>query len=132
MAVRRGEVIAFSGESGAGFAHLHLEIRDGADRAINPLTLIADQPADGNAPRLKGVLLRSRGGSLINGDCGEFYSRLRLEGGVYTLAEPLRINGPCDITLEALDLSDVRHVIAPYSLEASLNGRLVFRTPSTP
>jgi hypothetical protein len=128
VAVRRGEVIAFSGESGAGFAHLHLEIRDGADRAINPLTLIQHQPTDRNAPRLKGVLWRSRGGSLINGDCGEFYSRLRLEKGVYTLAEPLRINGPCDVTLEALDLSDVSHAVAPYGLEASLNGRLVFRT----
>ncbi len=125
--VRRGEVIAFSGESGAGFAHLHLEIRDAADRALNPLTLIANRPADGYAPRLLGVLLRSRAGTLINGDCGEFYQKLRLERGVYTLAEPLRINGPCDITLEALDLSSVRHVVAPYSLEARLNGRLVFQ-----
>ena len=125
--VRRGEVIAFSGESGAGFAHLHLEIRDEADRAVNPLTLIANRPVDGYAPRLKGVLLRSRAGTLINGDCGEFYQKLRLEGGVYTLAEPLRINGPCDIALEALDLSSVRHVVAPYGLEARLNGRLVFQ-----
>jgi hypothetical protein len=125
--VRRGDVIAFSGESGAGFAHLHLEIRDAADRAVNPLTLIANRPADGHAPRLQGVLLRSRAGTLINGDCGEFYQKLRLENGMYTLAEPLRINGPCDITLQALDLSSVRHVVAPYSLEARLNGRLVFQ-----
>jgi len=126
--VRRGEVIAFSGESGAGFAHLHLEIRDGADRAINPLTLIENLPPDVQAPRLKGVLLRSRGGSLIHGDCGERYLALRLENGAYTLAEPLRINGPCDIILEAFDLSDVSHVVAPYSLEARLDGRLVFQT----
>ena len=126
--VRRGEVIAFSGESGAGFPHLHLEIRDEADRAINPLTLIENLPLDGQAPRLKGVRLRSRGGTLIHGDCGEHYSKLRLENGVYTLAEPLRINGACDVILEALDLSDVSHVVAPYSLEARLNGRLVFQT----
>jgi hypothetical protein len=127
LAVRRGEVIAFSGESGAGFAHLHLEIRDGADRAINPLTLIDDQPLDRHPPRLRGVLLRSRAGSLINGDCGEFYFRLRHADGAFVLAEPLRIDGPCDVTLDALDLSDVGHVVAPYSLEARLNGRLVFQ-----
>jgi hypothetical protein len=127
IAVRRGEVIAYSGESGAGFAHLHLEIRDGSERAVNPLTLIGDQSFDGNPPRIRGVLLRSRGGSLVNGDCGEFYFKLRKQGDVYTLAEPLRINGPCDISLDAFDLSDVRHVIAPIGLEASLDGRLVFR-----
>jgi hypothetical protein len=125
--VRRGEVIAFSGESGAGFAHLHLEIRDGTERALNPLDLLADRPADGYAPRPQGVLLRSRAGTLINDDCGEFYLKLRQEGGVYTLAEPLRINGPCDIALQVLDLSSVRHIVAPYSLEARLNGRLVFQ-----
>jgi hypothetical protein len=127
VAVRQGEVIAFSGESGAGFAHLHLEIRDAADRAINPLTLIGNLQPDKNPPRLKGVLLRSRGGSLVNGDCGEFYFRLRRDDEAYTLAQPLRINGPCDIVLDAFDLSDVSHIIAPYRLEASLDGRSVFR-----
>jgi hypothetical protein len=127
IAVRRGEVIAFSGETGAGFAHLHLEIRDGSDRAVNPLILIGDQSFDGNPPRIRGVLLRSRGGSLVNGDCGEFYFKLRQQGDAYTLAEPLRINGPCDISLDAFDLSDVGHVIAPIGLEASLDGRPVFR-----
>ena len=127
IAVRRGEVIGFSGESGAGFAHLHLEIRDGSDRAVNPLTLINNLAFDGHPPRVRGVLLRSRGGSLVNGECGEFYFRLRRKGDIYTLEEPLRINGPCDISLDALDLSDVNHVIAPIGLEASLDGRPVFR-----
>lgn len=127
VAVRQGEVIAFSGESGAGFAHLHLEIRDGAGVAVNPLTLIGDLQPDENPPRLRGVLLRSRGGSLVNGDCGEFYFKLRKAGETYTLADPLRINGPCDIILDAVDLSDVGHVIAPYRLEASLDGRTLFR-----
>jgi hypothetical protein len=127
LPVRQGEIIAYSGESGAGFPHLHLEIRDKSDRALNPLTLIGNLKWDGNPPRLKGVLLRSRGGSLVNGDCGEFYFRLRKEGDAYTLAEPLRINGPCDIILDAVDLSDVGHIIAPYGLEASLDGRPAFR-----
>jgi len=127
LAVRQGEVIAFSGESGAGFAHLHLEIRDAAGLAVNPLTLIGDLQPDKNPPRLRGVLLRSRGGTLVNGDCGEFYFKLRKTGDAYTLAGPLRINGPCDIVLDAVDLSDVSHVIAPYRLEASLDGRPLFR-----
>ena len=126
VAVRRGEVIAFSGESGAGFPHLHLEIRNAAGRAVNPLKVIGNLPPDSRAPLLKGVLLRSRAGTLINGDCGEFYFRLRRDGAAFTPAEPLRINGPCDVVLHAVDLSGVAHVVAPYCLEASLDGRPVF------
>ena len=126
VAVRRGEVIAFSGESGAGFPHLHLEMRDAAGYALNPLKWLRPLPPDSRAPLLKGLLLRSRAGTLINGDCGEFYFRLRQNGVAYTLAEPLRINGPCDVVLHAVDFSGVAHVIAPYRLEASLDGRPVF------
>ena len=36
--VRQGEVVAFSGESGAGLPHLHLEIRKNETVIINPLT----------------------------------------------------------------------------------------------
>ncbi len=127
VAVRRGEVIAFSGESGAGFPHLHLEIRNAAGLAVNPLKVIGTLPPDTLAPLLKGVLLRSRAGSLINGDCGEFYFRLRRDGAACRPAAPLRINGPCDVVLHAVDLSGVAHVVAPYSLEADLDGRPVFR-----
>ncbi len=126
LAVRRGEVIAFSGESGAGFAHLHLEIRNADGRAVNPLKVIGTLPPDTQSPRLNGVLLRSRAGTLINGDCGEFYFRLRRAGDAYAPTEPLRINGPCDVVLHAVDLSGVAHVVAPYRLEASLDGKPVF------
>jgi hypothetical protein len=126
--VRRGEVIAYSGESGSGFPHLHLEIRDASGQALNPLMLLEDPMPDENEPDLRGILLRSRGGSLVNGDCGEFYFKLRKSGGEYTLSEPLAVSGSCDITLDAIDLSDVRHAVAPFSLEASLDGRAIFRT----
>jgi len=128
LPVRRGELIAFSGESGAGFAHLHLEVRDKSERALNPLTLLEAPQPDGNEPDLRGILLRSRGGSLVNGDCGEFYFKLRKSGGTYTLSEPLMVTGPCDIVLDAIDFSDVRHVVAPFRLEASLDGSPVFLT----
>lgn len=125
VAVRRGEVIAFSGESGAGFAHLHLEIRDGENRSLNPLRLIDDLAPDELAPIPRGVLLRSRGGTLVDGDCGEFYFQLRLRDGVYTLERPLVLSGACDLALDAIDLSDVGHRLAPAVVEASLDGRPV-------
>ena len=127
LAVRRGEVIAFSGESGSGFPHLHLEIRDRLGRALNPLALIRDLSPDGHEPLLKGILLRSRGRALINDDCGEFYFKLRKHGDVYAPENPLTISGPFDLSLHAVDLSDVGHVVAPYSVEAWLDGQPFFQ-----
>lgn len=127
VAVRRGEVIAFSGESGAGFAHLHLELRDGEGRAVNPLLRLEEPAPDRHPPRVRGLLLRSREGTLIDGDCGESYRRLRLSGGVYAPEGAVTINGPCDIALDAYDLGATGHVLAPYALQASLDGRPVFR-----
>ncbi len=127
LKVRQGEVIAFSGESGAGFAHLHLEIRDPLDQALNPLSLIGNLTPDEHAPVLKGILLRSRGPVLLNGDCGEFYFKLRKSGSEYTLAEPLTFSGPFDLAIHAFDLSDVRHVVAPYSVDAWLDGQPIFQ-----
>jgi hypothetical protein len=127
LAVRQGDVIAFSGESGDGFPHLHLEIRDKLDGAVNPLSLINNLPADNYAPILKGIVLRSRGNFLLADGLGEFYYKFNCQGQLYTLAEPLTMTGPFDLVLHAFDLSDAQHVVAPYSLEAYLDGQLYYQ-----
>lgn len=127
LAVRQGDVIAFSGESGVGLPHLHLEIRDKLDGKLNPQSMIGNLPTDNNAPIMKGILLRSRGNFLLNDDLGEFYIKLRRKGSFYTLAEPLTVTGPFDLVLHVFDLSDERHVVAPYSLEAYLDGKLYYQ-----
>jgi hypothetical protein len=72
-------------------------------------------------------LLRSRGDTLLNNDPGEFYFKLHKNGPEYTLAEPVTVTGPFDLALNTFDLSDARHVVAPYSLEAFLDGRLYYQ-----
>jgi hypothetical protein len=127
LPVQQGDVIAFSGESGEGFAHLHLEIRDKQNGAVNPLSFIGNLPSDNYAPILKGIVLRSCGNSMLNDDAGEFYFKLLGNGSIYTLPEPLKVTGPFDLVLHAADLSDVRHEVAPYSLEAYLDGQLYYQ-----
>ena len=127
LAVRQGDVIAFSGESGEGFPHLHLEIHDKLDGAVNPLSLIGNLPSDNYTPILKGIVLRSRGNFLLDDNLGEFYFKLLRKGPLYTLAEPLTVTGPFDLVLQAVDLSDARHAVAPYSLEAYLDGQLYYQ-----
>ena len=129
MAVRQGEVIAFSGESGAGFAHLHLEIRDGlgpgrqspdADRRPAALTKTRPRLQRGAAAQPRRIAGERRLRRIL------FQAA---QGGRRPTPWPTRCAStvPCDIGLDAVDLSDVSHVIAPYQLEASLDGRPVFR-----
>lgn len=55
LLVRRGELIALSGDSGTGAPHLHLEVRDAAGRPQNPARWLAFP--DTVAPRVRAVRL---------------------------------------------------------------------------
>ncbi len=124
--VRRGQVIAASGDTGAGMAHLHLEVRDADGRYLNPLALLPDRSPDTKPPEMGGVLLRSRAGSLVNGEIGEAYVRLRPQEGGYVPVEPLTIDGPVDWALNGWDVSSGGRPVAPYQIEARFDGQAVY------
>ena len=66
--VKRGEVVAFSGDTGIGPAHLHFELRDASGRPVNPRLLGMAWPDD-SAPVFKSVLVAPRDpDSRVNGD----------------------------------------------------------------
>jgi hypothetical protein len=55
--VRRGQVIAHTGQSGAGPPHLHLEIRDASNVPLNPLLQGLGPVLDTTPPTLRRLLL---------------------------------------------------------------------------
>jgi hypothetical protein len=55
--VREGEVIGWSGESGAGLPHFHFELRDASDRPINPVEAGALSPRDRVSPVITGIII---------------------------------------------------------------------------
>lgn len=55
--VRRGQVVAYSGESGVGPPHLHVEVRDADDHPIDPFTAGLPRPPAGAAPVLESLTL---------------------------------------------------------------------------
>jgi hypothetical protein len=126
LPVKRGEIIAFSGESGAGFPHLHLEIRDARERYLNPLLWLPDSSPDVNAPVIPYLLLRSRGGTRINDEVGEISLSLSKPADVWTLSEPVVVSGPFDVEVSGWDISSGRHAVAPYQVEAWLDGLPVY------
>ncbi len=55
--VKRGEVIAYTGDTGAGPAHLHFEVRDKNYNPVNPGLSKNLRPADSLPPEVLGVML---------------------------------------------------------------------------
>ena len=129
IAVKRGELIAYSGESGSGFPHLHLEIRDARYHAVNPFPLLANPREDRNLPVMHSILLRSRANALINGRIGELSVKLVSSTGkknLYEASQSIIVTGPFDLLLNARDISDTGRKVSPYSLEGRVDGQEIF------
>ena len=68
LPVKRGDVVARTGQTGVGQPHLHYELRDSAGRPINPRTLGLTWP-DETRPAIRRVLVIPEGpDSSVNGD----------------------------------------------------------------
>lgn len=125
--VKQGELIAYSGETGSGFPHLHLEIRDRNYYAINPFPLLKFPQKDTNFPVLKGILLRNRGDSLINGEIEESFIKFeKKEGHIFTIKSPLLISGKFEVTLNTFDISDTGKYVAPHEISAYIDDERYF------
>ena len=119
---RRGDVIAWSGQSGAGPPHLHFELRQG-DTNFNPLRHGFGLP-DGTPPTLAAAWLTPRGPRARVGG-GMRAVRIVLRPGGVVSAPPVR--GPFDLALDTWDRASGRpNKLATYRLDARLDDRAAF------
>jgi len=74
LPVTLSDTLAWTGESGAGMPHLHFEVRDEANRPVDPLTLqFPPLPGLSKAPLLKGLrFLPLDDNSVVNGNSQPF------------------------------------------------------------
>ncbi|MGB6122938.1 MAG: peptidoglycan DD-metalloendopeptidase family protein [Bacteroidota bacterium] len=127
--VRKGDVIAFSGESGTGSPHLHFEIRDENLNAINPLLCPNLTIKDDMPPFVRRVAFVPIGHeSTVNGRTGAFVLSPRKTGeDRYVVSAPVHVTGAAGLAIDNRDRSNgtwFRHGI--YRNTLLIDGDTVF------
>lgn len=129
--VQKGDLIAYSGETGIGSSHLHFEVRDSAMNAINPFLLpqMLSAGEDAVAPAFDMVaftpLTRS---SKAQGRTKAWLADARREReGEFVLADPIRVTGLVGVSVRVTDRSNVlKYRTGAFRFETYLDGELVF------
>lgn len=123
---KAGEVIAWSGDTGAGPAHLHFEVRSPSNTAVNPFLVGYSMP-DKVAPRFEGIAAEPLNEhTLIQGRRAIHTAAVTADGNVYRFA-PITVTGPVGLAIQVSDRSDhMRNVFAVYQLELRVNNQVVF------
>lgn len=127
--VEQGDTIAVSGNTGgSNGAHLHFEIRDENNLALNPLRFGFEEIKDNLAPIAQKIALKTfDANARINDRFGRFEFNLVRKGDSYSLPFPILANGRIVLELLAYDKIDQ----TPFktginSIEGYADGTLFF------
>lgn len=126
--VQKGEVIGFTGESGVGYPHLHFEMRDKANRPINPLSK-GYALADNMPPTVQQISLTPlTAHSRVAGDLQPLLLKpQRQSAGTYRLAETVVVQGLIGFGVEAFDqMEGSGNEFGTFRNRLYIDGREVF------
>jgi Peptidase family M23 len=125
--VRRGQLIAYSGESGVGLPHLHFEVRDQNDRPVDPFAAGLRIPPDHRPPVILSLTISvADPEAFIDGTLREKAYPFLFQGGSYRAKEPVRVDGPFLATIQAFDPAGGEGRSGLHAIEARLDGRLIY------
>ena len=128
LPVRRGQVIAFSGESGVGLPHLHFEVRDGDDAPVDPFAAGLAPPEDRRRPVLESLTITAASeATFVDGDLREKVYRFVEGAGAAAADGPVRVSGPFLAAVTAYDPAGPDGKAGIGSLEMAIDGSTVYR-----
>lgn len=106
--VKRGDVIAYSGNSGSsGGPHLHFDLRDAKQDLLNPLSYGFSEVSDHTPPVAISLAVKTlTPEARVDGKFGRFDFKPRQSGSDYYIDEPIPAYGSIGLELYAYDLLD--------------------------
>lgn len=127
LTVKEGQIIAYTGRTGAAAPHLHFEMRDAAERPVNPLDIGWELP-DRVPPtirRLQCVPLSTA--ARVNGRFAPAVVELRsLDARTFSAPDTLRVAGTVGFGAQIVDrVGDSSGDLAPYRVELEIDGERV-------
>lgn len=126
--VGRGEIIGYTGSSGNGVPHLHIDIRDEHDRPFNPLSL-GFPIRDTIRPTITAVAVSPLShGSHVDGDFRpQVYRTRQVVKGTYVIDQVIRSWGRVGFAVSAHDRADgAWNRFAPYTIRFFIDDVPVF------
>ena len=129
--VSKGDLIAYTGDTGIGSAHLHFEVRDSSSNPINPFLLpqISSSISDLIPPVFHMIAFTPISGtSKIQGRHRVWVEDVNSERPEsYVVPQPVKISGSVGISVRVTDQSDVlKYRTGPYRFEMYVDGQLLF------
>ncbi|GAB4336011.1 MAG: hypothetical protein Kow0037_16660 [Calditrichia bacterium] len=126
--VKKGQLIAYSGRTGIGVPHLHFEIRDEAQRPLNPLQFYPGKIKDSIPPRFYQLaVLPLTPTSLINGQPDTLLLDLGKKSKI-SLADTVFLSGKNAVALKCWDLAEgAPNLLSFYRAEMRLDDSLIYK-----
>lgn len=132
--VKRGEVIALSGNTGSsGGPHLHLDVRDtNTEEVIDPLPYYRSQLNDTRPPRVQGVMVYPLPGEgVVDGKSRKqkIIPKSDKASGITRLSTPIEAWGKIGLAIQANDYMDqTANIYGVKELTLTVDGEILFHS----
>ncbi|MBN2280984.1 MAG: M23 family metallopeptidase [Candidatus Marinimicrobia bacterium] len=129
LPVKKGETIAYTGDTGTRYPHLHFEIRDSSQNPVNPLQFDGLDMDDNTPPVIQKIaIVPASSTALINGLPDYFVTSTSLvQTGKYRINKAINVKGSFGIEIATHDIvKGLWNKYGPAKIDLYLNDSLYF------